>query len=271
MQKVALIILGSLSINIFYCQTINKNYQIINFIDNDNIIDTLTYKINSDSIVGNIKTNILNLKFVQYIENNLYNYIEVPEKGWIAFVTSGNGMSRHEEIQIYNYDISRLNWILNKSISISNNINYGIEVPSLEFYYYEKEFETVNGKKTKYKINKPKSEDLQNLIKKAKKNKYNNYEIIEYIFNFSLNTNNLTQYNDLAFYLQNNHLSLYILDLIIKKFPKRVVAYLNIADSYFNLGNDIKAIVNYKKYIQLMTEQKKDLKKIPKYVYERIK
>ena len=53
--------------------------------------------------------------------------------------------------------------------------------------------------------------------------------------------------------------------------PNRTVAYLNIADCYWDLKNNDKAIENYNRYIQLMKEQKKDLKKIPKYVYERLK
>jgi tetratricopeptide (TPR) repeat protein len=57
----------------------------------------------------------------------------------------------------------------------------------------------------------------------------------------------------------------------IQLFPKRSVAYLNIADNYWALNQKEIAIENYKKYMQLMKEQKKDLKKIPKYVFERTK
>jgi len=53
--------------------------------------------------------------------------------------------------------------------------------------------------------------------------------------------------------------------------PTRTVAYLNIADCHWELKNNDKAIENYNIYIQLMKEQKKDLKKIPKYVYDRLK
>lgn len=60
------------------------------------------------------------------------------------------------------------------------------------------------------------------------------------------------------------------LNKVIEKFPTRAVAYLNIADCYWELKNIDKAKKNYNKYVQLMKEQKKDLKKIPKYVYERI-
>jgi len=58
---------------------------------------------------------------------------------------------------------------------------------------------------------------------------------------------------------------------VIEKFPNRVVAYLNRADCQWELKEKEKAKRDYKKYVQLMKEQKKDLKKIPDYVYERIK
>lgn len=53
-------------------------------------------------------------------------------------------------------------------------------------------------------------------------------------------------------------------NIVTKKFSSYVVAYLNIADCYWELKENDKAIQNYNKYIQLITEQKKDLKKIPK-------
>lgn len=65
--------------------------------------------------------------------------------------------------------------------------------------------------------------------------------------------------------------SLIYLIAVIQKYPSRVVAYLNIADNYWELHEKEKAIENYKKYIKLMEDQKKDLKRIPKYVYERLK
>ena len=58
---------------------------------------------------------------------------------------------------------------------------------------------------------------------------------------------------------------------VIEKDPNRVVVYLNIADCYWELNQKEKAKQNYQKYLSLMKSQKKDLKKIPKRVYERIK
>jgi tetratricopeptide (TPR) repeat protein len=92
--------------------------------------------------------------------------------------------------------------------------------------------------------------------------------------NLKLTKTNVTKFNDIAYTLykvKNYHDSVSVLENIILQFPTRVVAYLNIADCYWEMKDKPKAIENYKKYIQLMTEQKKDLNKIPKYVYERVK
>ena len=129
---------------------------------------------------------------------------------------------------------------------------------------------TNDDKEVKCQIAKPKINYIDELISNAKIKKNVKYDAIEYLFNYLISAKNVSKYNDLAFYLSNDDISLYILNEVIKKYPNRVVAYINIADSYFNLENYDEAVKNYKKYILLMKSQKKDLKKIPKYVFERI-
>ncbi|RZK09617.1 MAG: tetratricopeptide repeat protein, partial [Flavobacterium sp.] len=48
-----------------------------------------------------------------------------------------------------------------------------------------------------------------------------------------------------------------ILNGVIQTYPKRVVAYLNLADTFWELGEKQKAILNYGKYIELMKSQNK--------------
>lgn len=88
-----------------------------------------------------------------------------------------------------------------------------------------------------------------------------------------ISADNITKINDLAFKLENVNpeVSITVLKKILQKYPDRIVAYLNIANSYWNVGEKEKAIENYKTYYSLMKSQKKDLNKIPKYVGERIK
>lgn len=106
--------------------------------------------------------------------------------------------------------------------------------------------------------------------KSLKKDSIFNNPTIDYYQNIK----DVNLYNNIAYNLFENKAyeeSLYILNKIIKKFPTRAVAYLNIADCYWELNNNQKAIDNYKKYIQQMKIQKKNLNKIPKYVFKRIK
>jgi tetratricopeptide (TPR) repeat protein len=110
---------------------------------------------------------------------------------------------------------------------------------------------------------------LLNKLYSIKKNDFEDYyNDLDYV------NEEIEVINNKAFYLKkykDYEISLLLLDKVIEKSPTRVVAYLNIADCYWEMKDKPKAIENYKKYIQLMTEQNKDLNKIPKYVYERVK
>ncbi|OCL85327.1 hypothetical protein AAX26_02036 [Aliarcobacter thereius] len=80
----------------------------------------------------------------------------------------------------------------------------------------------------------------------------------------------LTQYNDIAYYLQlanANEEAIFLLEKIIEKYPNRIVAYLNLADSYIGINNKEEAKQNYEKYVNLMKQNNKD-EKIPKRVLE---
>lgn len=105
----------------------------------------------------------------------------------------------------------------------------------------------------------------------------NNIHLNELKFLFTnepLNEKNLNEYNNIAYYLEQNkdyNESNYILDKIINKYPSRIVAWLNLADTYWELDEKAKAKDAYQKYTSLMKSQNKDLSKIPQRVYERSK
>lgn len=65
--------------------------------------------------------------------------------------------------------------------------------------------------------------------------------------------------------------SIFLLKNIIKQYPDRVVAYLNLADNYWKLNKKSEAKNSYQKYILLMKKQNKDIQKIPSRVFERTK
>ncbi|WP_123905576.1 tetratricopeptide repeat protein [Chryseobacterium sp. ERMR1:04] len=65
--------------------------------------------------------------------------------------------------------------------------------------------------------------------------------------------------------------SKYLLTAIISQYPNRIVAYINLADVDWKLGDKENAKKNYSLYLSQMKSQKKDLSKIPQRVYDRIK
>ncbi len=86
------------------------------------------------------------------------------------------------------------------------------------------------------------------------------------------NKENLKAYNDIASKFKDNKLNneaVYILNKVINKFPNSIESNLNIADSFWNINKVFESRLYYKKYLELM-KNKKNLKIIPKRVYNRI-
>ena len=82
----------------------------------------------------------------------------------------------------------------------------------------------------------------------------------------------LTTYNNIAYYLQKagvNKEAVYLLEKILEKFPKRMVAYYNLGDAYWALGDKKKAKKAYSTYIKMMKAKGKE-KRIPKVVKQRV-
>lgn len=88
-----------------------------------------------------------------------------------------------------------------------------------------------------------------------------------------VNNNNYRNYNDIGYYLSTKYgrdeeaISIY--KEVEKLHPNRTVLMLNIADSYWKLGDLDLAKIYYKKYIKRMQEINKE-KRIPKFVFKRI-
>lgn len=77
-------------------------------------------------------------------------------------------------------------------------------------------------------------------------------------------------YNDYGYFLQQANLNaeaVEILKIVISRSPGRTVAYLNIADTYWDLKKFDEAVKNYKLYLSMMSG-KKD--KIPERVFKRV-
>jgi len=100
------------------------------------------------------------------------------------------------------------------------------------------------------------------------------YKIADILKAYPISNQNITIYNDGAYNLiegENfNEARIILLD-IVNFSPDRVVAYLNLGDAQWGFDENENAKKSYLKYIALMKSQGKDLNKIPKRVYERIK
>jgi len=91
--------------------------------------------------------------------------------------------------------------------------------------------------------------------------------------NEDTNITNIEKANNTAYYLEQSGAfeeTINLLGKIIDKDPNRAVAYVNLGDAYWGLGEKNKAQKAYKIYIKLMKEKGKE-KQIPSSLLERIK
>ncbi|MDD3597508.1 tetratricopeptide repeat protein [Sulfuricurvum sp.] len=119
------------------------------------------------------------------------------------------------------------------------------------------------------------SKPLPDTLDKEKytKSQFNSIEYLNFHFKESpINVSSVVSYNNLAYNLEQSHdynTSAYLLEKIIEKFPDRTVAYFNLGDAYYGLGQKDKAIKAYQTYIDQMKKKGWE-KKIPKRVLERV-
>jgi len=118
---------------------------------------------------------------------------------------------------------------------------------------------------------------LNELLYASKNYKLKNiltYNEMSYLLSlYPMSLKNLTTYNNIAYYLKKagaNKESAYLLEKILKKYPNRTVAYYNLGDAYWGLGDKKKAKQAYQTYITQMKAKGK-AKKIPKTVFQRTK
>lgn len=99
-------------------------------------------------------------------------------------------------------------------------------------------------------------------------------EVAAMLYFNPLSEANVNDYNDIAFYNSStkngSESSILLLKKIVEKYPDRVVAYLNLGDSYWAIDKKEFAKEAYIRYLALMKDQNKDLSKIPARVEERI-
>lgn len=115
---------------------------------------------------------------------------------------------------------------------------------------------------------------LDDISNKEKLMQLDVYQIADILKAYPISNQNIIIYNDGAYNLIEgknfNEARIILLD-IVNFSPDRVVAYLNLGDAQWEFDDNENAKKSYLKYISLMKSQGKDLNKIPKRVYERIK
>ncbi|WP_324172504.1 tetratricopeptide repeat protein [Sulfurimonas sp.] len=115
--------------------------------------------------------------------------------------------------------------------------------------------------------------EIENKLKSKNSSFYTKKVINDTLLKYELSKKNLIAYNNIAYYLEKAKAypeAIYLLEKILKKYPNRTVAYINLGDAYWGLKNKEKAKQAYSTYIKQMKEKGKD-RKIPKVVLERIK
>ncbi|WP_267406155.1 MULTISPECIES: hypothetical protein [unclassified Chryseobacterium] len=279
------------------CYSQNK---IIGYLDNDANKDYIVYDTKSNNKIYLYKNGKFKFTkdipsfdsfFDDYDEDTSTFFINTNNKKGEIILGAERGASLKVSTTLFFKYISSVNsWLLYKEEN--SEVQFENRMPTITIKYHPYSL-GIDGQK--YPANKKMylEDSLQN--RKISNQIFNDeYEKLKssknlkkYNFNFSLEDlnlllkniplteNNVNKYNDFAFYIaqndKENFKAIYIYNEIIKKFPKRVVTYLNLADSYWLIDNKDLAEKNYKKYIELMKSQSKDQSKIPQRVFERIK
>jgi len=219
--------------------------------------------------LSSIKLECINNGFLLlYKENNgnsSQNFVHLFEKAnnrtfiWKAeylLFSDRNGFSvklrqLHQEVLLANYSTNEVNDNHYAAIYDFNGFQNG-KSPTIDAYFQSVKDQFRNNKISSLFVNKIVLEFL--------------------VTNIGITDANTWMFNDIGYYLQKSRLNedaIYILKKVIQKFPKRTVAYVNIADAYWELDEKIKAKEYYLKYVEQMHDKKLE-NKIPNVVDQRL-
>jgi hypothetical protein len=238
------------------------------FNKNNSLIDSTRL-----SLVDNpsIKLHCEEGSFALEYENNIgNNYNSVIHKFDWNNVTESFYWSKTYNIESTRQGISIKGNILKRMIPFQNyTFEDDLEMCAIYSFsgYQEEETPVVDDYYNLIKLN-------YNSQKQSLMNLYGDRIVLDFILdNIEFSKENLTKYNDIAYYLEQSKEydeAVFLLEKIINVFPDRTVAYLNLGDAYWGLGNTDKAKKAYKIYFGQMKESRKG-PKIPYRVLERMK
>ena len=204
-----------------------------------------------------IKTKLKSYRFNSYYSTNNTN-ISSCGSGCILISQSRGGYSGVDLKDYYIFDKQRDYWFLEKTIE--GNIVKKLDKSKRIDYILDPKFTLSEF------LLKCKEKNIEVL------NSLNEEYINFYLNKYLLSIKNLTTYNDIAYYLQKKEMNkeaIYLLEKILKKYPNRTVAYYNLGDAYWEIGDKEKAIKAYKTYIEQMKTKGKE-KRIPKKIKNRV-
>ena len=195
------------------------------------------------------------------------------------------GLDKRYYLHYYRYSKKCDDWILYKKIEANT-----IFVEHNGFRYLTDKYIHVSNIKNGQALfgYKPTGDDLKSPGLKDAKNELNRivseyrkqkrkpsvnfFKIYEILSLYPIDKTNLVQYNNFAYYLEqsgHNLEAIYLLEKILQKYPNRTVAYYNLGDAYWAIGDKEKAKQAYKTYIKQMKAKGKE-KRIPKIVLQRV-
>ena len=238
----------------------------------DDNIDTLRCSEEEKETICKIVDGNVSFKIT---ENNNCSEISIKnceDKGCIQEICSIWG---YEDTLFYRYDTQRNDFYLTKK----NHEKLPMDGPDDKGYSKVYHYESLlwNIDKTSFKIGNIKAlHTLESFLADLYKMKaYGEIKIVAqdiYNVNIRVSKSNLSSCNNIAYYFQKagaNHEAIYLLEKILKKDPNRTVAYYNIGDAYWEVGDRKKAKQAYITYIKQMKAKGKE-KRIPRTLLKRV-
>lgn len=148
----------------------------------------------------------------------------------------------------------------------SDELSWEVELEERKFVYKNGKYEGI------VKKSKPLF-DLKEIEVNTKKGlKYKEVVLRAMLFEVIMTSKNVSRYNNIAYYLEkagHSEEAIFLLEKIILEFPKRTVAYYNLADAYWEIDRPKEAKKYYREYMRLMKAKGK-AHKIPLVVKDRV-
>jgi len=264
------------------------------YLNNDKNLDLITIESNEDT------PPVLKLKI--YFNQGDDSFILKKDKEYIAWenvympkfsiAKKGNievweYHYRFEMIYTYKYFEQKGDWFLYSSSKEISDEGYITETERPIWPLYETRAIGEDGNEWVSIVSKQEKDSIEHALdtqylifsNEFKSNSYSKifnykiddfYSVLRYV---GINSKNVQKINDLGFFLikaERYELAVVILNKVVRSFPERTVAYINLGDAYYGLNDTGNAKEAYQKYIKLMKANGKG-NKIPGRIWSRIK